>query len=366
MRGRQTVPGKQRGRNEALRFRAFIAAIAVLVLSGCGDLSLVNLLNNESQGEFRLSPETVNLQVGKEFAFTATGGFTPYNYEIVSGLGGFGKEQTWVYKAPDDIGTADYIEVTIQATDQLGNSDTATVRVFKPFSIVGDTAVTMQLPGSVTIQAAGGVTPYSWAVDGTADPFGTNPYLYIPTTEGAHVVNVTDDIGNYKEVTITVLPSKPPLTIDPVAAGVQKGGTVSFAAFGGAGIYSWSATAGSISAAGSQAIFTAPSSPGTVTVILSDGPNSQVTATVTVTADPIQRLVLSPDDPTVAAVGDTVQFCATGGVPPYRFTSAPSPHGSVDPVTGLYTQKTAEKHVKVTVTDQVDSTDSTFVHWAVP
>jgi hypothetical protein len=354
--------------NPSRLIRMIIAAAAALVLAGCGNLSLSEILSNESPGEFRLRPKTANLQEGTEFAFTATGGFTPYHYEVLAGLGGFAKDQSWIYKAPEDIGAAkDYIEVTIRATDKLGSSDTATVRVFKSFSIVPSQAVTMQLPGSVSILASGGVAPngYGWAVDGTADPAGTNPYVYTPSTEGPHVVSVTDDIGNYAELTITVLPANPPLTIDPVSAGVEVHGTVSFAAFGGTGAYSWSATAGSISPAGSPASFTAPSSAGAVTVTLSDG-SSQVTAAVTVTVKPILPLVLSPDAPTVVAIGDTVQFSATGGVPPYRFSSAPSPHGWIDPDTGLYTQKTAEKHVKVTVTDHVGNTDVTIVSWAGP
>lgn len=366
MRGRQKGTRESSVRNPALQARIFFTAAAVLVLASCGDLSLLGTLNNESPGEFRLSPETVNLQVGKEFAFTAAGGFTPYNYEIVSGLGGFGKEQTWVYKSPDDIGSADYIVVTIQATDQLGNSDTATVRVFKPFSIVGDTAVTMQLPGRVTIQAAGGVAPYNWAVDGTADPFGTNPYAYTPTTEGTHVVSVTDEIDNYKEVTVTVLPANPPLTIAPVAAGVQVGGTVSFAAFGGKPPYSWTPMANVSPTTGTPVTYSA-SAVGTDTVTLADSLGASVTATVTVTAAPIPPLVLSPDAPMVTAVGDTVQFNATGGVPPYRYYSEPAGHGSIDPDTGLYKQRKAgPKDVWVWVQDSVGNKDITIVYWAGP
>jgi hypothetical protein len=365
--GRQEGAKQRSGRNPVLLFWVFIAATAALILAGCGNLSLNNVLTNESPGEFRLSPETVNLQVGKEFTFSATGGFTPYNYEILAGLGEVVKDQTWVYQAPDTI-TGDYVEVTIKATDQLGNSDTATVWVFKPFYIVGDTAVTIQLGGTVTIQADGGVLPYDWAFDdGTTnpDPEGDDPFDYTPTTEDTHVVGVTDDLGNYKEVTITVLPENVSLTIDPVLAGVEVGGTVSFAAFGVTPPYSWSATAGSITGTESAATFMAPSEPATVIITLSDASDS-VTATVTVTSDTILPLVLSPNSPTVAAVGDTVQFSATDGVPPYIFRSDPSTHGSIDPDTGLYTQITAGKKVRVTVTDSVGSKDSACVYWAGP
>jgi hypothetical protein len=79
-----------------------------------------------------------------------------------------------------------------------------------------------------------------------------------------------------------------------------------------------------------------------------------------------ETLVLSPESPPVATVGEQIQFSASGGLPPYRFSTAPSPHGSIDPVTGLYTQITEAKDVKVIVIDQAGNTDSTFVLWQGP
>jgi hypothetical protein len=333
-------------------------AAAAMAPAGCGNLSLTGVLSNESPGEFRLSPETVNLQVGGQFTFSATGGFLPYNYQVVSGLGTL-KDQTWVYQAPDDIGTDPYIEVTIKATDQLGDSDTATARVFNPFSITPNGAVTIQLGGSVTIQAAGGVIPYTWAFDdGTANP-SANPFNYAPLTAGTHVVSITDALGNYKELAITVLPASAPLTIDPVSAGVQVNGTVTFTAFGGTPPYTWSATTGTMTGTGSTATYTATAGDKD-TVKLADSTGTSVTATVTVTAAPIQPLVLSPEGPRVTAVGDRVQFSAAGGVPPYTFSSAPQGYINSN---GLYTQKDSRKKVNVFVRDTMDASDVTTVYY---
>ncbi len=361
MRGRQESVRQRSGRNPVLLCWVFIAAAAT-VLAGCGNLSLNNVLGNEEPGEFRLSPETVNLPVSTKFTFSAAGGFTPYNYQVVSGLGAVEKDQTWVYQAPPSI-TGDYIKVIIQATDLLGDSDTATVRVFNPFNVVGRTWRIVQIPNTITVEIAGGVPPYSsWAVSGTLVPSGPNSWFYTPTKAGIDVISVTDFLNNYIEVTVIVLPElNAPLTIYPDSAGVEVNHTLSFEAYGGTPpySYSWSATAGIITGTGSAATFTAPSVQGEVIVTLSDG-SSSVSATVTVTAASIPPLVLSPEGPTVMAIGDQVQFGVVGGVPPYTFSS--KPHGYIDG-NGLYTQIDGRKKVNVMVKDSAGANDVTPVYY---
>jgi hypothetical protein len=358
MRGRQDSARQRSGRNPVLLLWVLVAA-AAMVVAGCGNLSLNGVLANESPGEFRLSPETVNVQVGSKFTFSATGGFTPYNYQVVSGLGTVAKDQTWVYQAPDKI-TGDYIEVLIQATDQLGDSDTATVRVFNPFNIVGATARIMQLPGSVTVEATGGVPEYSWSVDGSVASTGGTSYVYNPATAGIHRVGVTDFLGNYIEVLIIVLPElDAPLTIFPDSAGVKVGETVSFEAYGGTPTYSWTPVTNVNPTTGTPVTYTATTE-GTDTVTLTDSTGSSVSATVTVTADTIPPLVLSPEGPTVTAVGDQVQFSAAGGVRPYTFSS--SPPGYIDG-NGLYTQIGSHKKVNVMVKDSAGAKEITAVYY---
>ena len=366
MRGRQLGARPRSGRNPMLLLWVLIAATA-MASAGCGNFSLDSALRNEAPGEFRLSPETVNVQVGGTFTFSASGGFTPYDYQVVSGLGDVVKDQTWVYEAPTAAITDPpyYIEVLIQATDQLGDSDTATVRVFNPFNIAGSTVRIVQIPNSITIDAAGGVLPYGWSVDGTADPAGTDPYLYAPTAAGIHMVGVTDFLGNYAQVMVIVLPStNAPLIIYPDSVAVELGGKVSFEAYGGKPQYNWVCGLGSLNkASGTPVLYTAAAL-GTDTVTLTDSASpspASVTATVIITAGAILPLVLSPEAPTVKAIGDQVQFSVTGGVPPYTFSSAPP--GFIDS-SGLYTQTSgAHKKVNVMVKDSAGSSDVTTVYY---
>jgi hypothetical protein len=390
MRGRQDNARQRSGRNPVLLCWVLVAA-AGMALAGCGNLSLNDVLRNESPGEFRLSPEIVNLEVGRTFTFSAAGGFTPYNYQVVSGLGDVAKDQTWVYEAPKDPITDSpyYLEVLIQATDHLGDSDTATVRVFNPFNIVGYSWRIVQIPGSITIEATGGVPSlggvpdlanggYSWSVNGTEVYTDKTSYPYAPQPDevGINEVGVTDYLGNYLEVMVIVLPQVGAvLTIYPDTAAVEVGGKVQFEAYGGQPTYNWSADAGTFTRIiGTPVNYTAPATPGTYTVTLTDSatPSVSVSATVTVTSGSIPALVLSPESPQVTAVGDQVQFSVPPdngvprGVPPYTFTCTPARNGSIDPATGLYTQLAAGKDVKVTVTDSAGSTDHTFVRWAGP
>jgi hypothetical protein len=344
--------------------RACLLVAAALALAGCGNLSLANVLVHESPGDFRLSPTTANLQVRMEFSLTATGGIIPYDSALVSGSGTL--EQGWIYRAPNNIALEPYIENTIRGNDLAGSSDLATIRVLKSSLRVNVTAATMQVPGSVNIHATGGVNPYGWVGDGMVGPTG-DIFVFTATTEttpGDHVVSVTDALGNFKEVTITVLPQDgAPLTVFPVSAGVQLGGTVSFQAFGGTGTYTWGPPSDFNPNTGTPVTFTA-STEGAHTITLTAG-GASVAATVIVTSAAISALVLSPEAPTVTAVGDRVRFNATGGVlldnDTYAYASSPS--GYIDSH-GLYTQIDGRRKVNVLVKDSVGATDVTAVYYS--
>jgi hypothetical protein len=371
VRGRQKGTQERSGRDGTLRFCGLIFTMVVLVLAGCGDLSLVNVLENEAPGEFQMSPSTAILQVNQELVLTAIGGFTPYKYALQGeSPGSLENRQNWVYRAPATVSATDYELVSILATDALGSTDTATVKIIHPFELSGEPEVTLTVgEPSYLFGVSGGVPPYDWFVDDEPVLSDSPSYSFQHLIAGTFVVSVEDSLGTYKAATVTVVPASTPgvpLSIDPAAAGTEVGGTVIFTAFGGTGNYAWSATGGSIPPAGSSVTYSAPSAEGTVTVTLSDGLNPPVTVKVIVTRTPIPRLVLSPQSPAVRRVGEQVQFQATGGVPPYTFSTNDSRSGAfLDPVNtpGLYTQLRGGKNVTVTLRDSSGRRDTTRVRW---
>ena len=66
------------GRSPLLCTAILIVLGLSLVLAGCGELSLTQLLENEESGEFRVNLADANLSVGSTIDISATGGFKPY------------------------------------------------------------------------------------------------------------------------------------------------------------------------------------------------------------------------------------------------------------------------------------------------
>jgi hypothetical protein len=360
------------------RALAWAAAGLVLALAGCGDLSLYKALEGDSPGPFQLSPDSLNLPVGSEYSFTAVGGIAPYRF--ASAGVGLLENQTWKYTAPSSITdtTAGWDLVIITASDLVGNSDTAAVRVFQPFELAGGTSVTLtEGDPAHSFSASGGVAPYTWLLDEAQAASGVGSYDFDPQEQGTgtYILAVRDDIGNYREATVTVLASSgSPLVIDPTGATVLFSSKVSFNALGGDGpnTYLWSATAGTIAPTGPKsAELTAPGSAGELTVTLSSssGTYEPITARVVVTEAPpvpAPKLGLLPEGPIVDEEGDIVQFNVAGGTPPYRYLLK-NQYKNWATITagGLYTHLKSGKNVVVTVEDYgapVQSA-STTVYW---
>jgi hypothetical protein len=166
-------------------------------------------------------------------------------------------------------------------------------------------------------------------------------------------------------VTVKPVVADAPLEITPTTATVAVNATLSFTAIGGAGSYTFEVLPGGAggtfsSADTNPATYNAPGSAGTDTVQLSDGTGATESATVTVI--PVSTLSLKPQSPTVSAIGDTIQFEASGGTGPgtYTFTSGKPEQGSIDALTGYYVQL-GVKNVTVTVTDAAGATANTVV-----
>lgn len=123
---------------------------------------------------------------------TATGGFTPYLWSIVGSLpaGLSLNAQTGVISgAPTSAGTSNF---AVEVTD----GQTPAVSASQLFSLTINPAATLDItttslpnakrnkPYSQTLQATGGVKPYSWSLDPGGLPGGLPPGLTLDSTTG--------------------------------------------------------------------------------------------------------------------------------------------------------------------------------------
>ena len=141
-----------------------------------------------------------------------------------------------------------------------------------------------------------------------------------------------------------------PLAITPSSASVVAHGSIQFTAAGGTSPYAWSMatqpSGGSVSDAG---LYTAGSTYGGYDgVTVTDASNLSATAPVKV----VQPVTLSPHDPGVES-GNSLQFTASGGVPPYTWAVSVNPSGGSIDSTGLFFTGP-----DFGVTDVVQATDS--------
>ena len=135
------------------------AAGIALALAGCGDLSLVDSLQQEAPGDLRFSPATALVPLSVNHTFRAMGGFPPYS--VVSGSGTPVDDHTWVFPAQSTI-TGDSEDFTIEVADWAGKMVTAVVTVYAVGALaLNVTEVTLQEGVGWTFTVTGGLPPYT-------------------------------------------------------------------------------------------------------------------------------------------------------------------------------------------------------------
>jgi hypothetical protein len=205
------------------------------------------------------------------------------------------------------------------------------------------------VPYSATLTAAGGSTPYRWAVTAGSLPPGltlTTPFNSIgqisgtPTAQGAFqfTAQVTDSLGaiGTRALTITI-GTVQPLTITSTLPGASLNQPYSqtLTATGGVQPVSWSLTGGNLPTGltlnpSTGAITGTPTvlGPTAFTVQALDSARQTATKSFSITVAP--PVTISAADFTTsvgAAVSQTVT--AAGGVPPYAFSVSPVSTGSL-------------------------------------
>jgi len=183
---------------------------------GCSQISLFTLLSNEQEGEFSLNDEMVNIKEGEVYQTSASGGFLPYSYAILSGEGSINPD-SGKYTAPSGI--SGFTEVEIESTDGIGAKDSAMLRVYELFS-VNPASFSIRVGGAnEPLTVSGGVGDYAISTETgkifdtggiTEIDIGTGPSFdfeyQAPAVKGMDFITITDEIENSLSISVEVLP----------------------------------------------------------------------------------------------------------------------------------------------------------------
>ncbi len=290
-------------------------------------------------------------------ALAATGGITPYTWSVSAGTLPAGL--TLNPSTGQIIGTptgnmTGPINFTVKVTDsEQPTAASATSALSITITAPPLSVVTSSLPNGVaqsgyagaTLQATGGVSPYTWSVTTGSLPAGlslnssTGAISGTPTTSGmtTFTVTATDSeipapLTATKQLSITINPQLTVTTSTLAAAVVGTAYNQSVAATGGITPYTWAVTTGSLPAglslnASTGAITGTPTGPQvgainfTVTATDSESPTKTASAnlSITVSAPPLSVTTSSLAGGTLGtAYSATV--AATGGITPYTWS----------------------------------------------
>ncbi len=278
-----------------------------------------------------ISPRTVSLFVGETQPFAASGGASDYEFSVVEPGGGtiVTDGDTAEYTAPSTAG-----DFTIRVTD--GDSDTADalVVVTYPSLTLSPTYAEIIVGQTLEFIASGGAGDYAFSLSGgsVGDIDPVTGLFVAGSGQGDATVVVTDAAATTATASVVVSTIEP-LRIVPDSVYVRVDGEYQFAASGGAGPYEFTltvtdGTAGWITTGG---IYTAPGSPATAQVMVTDADNNTALAVAEVVDSVL--LGIDPLDPEIEE-GSTTYFSWYGGIPDY-FPTKVGP-GIFTPSTGKY------------------------------
>jgi plastocyanin len=298
-------------------------------------------------GALTISPSALSITVNSSVTFGAFGGVPPYTYSLPTQGTGTPSittvSDTGEYTAGASTGTD-----IVRVTDAAGSTSDCTVNVSSSGGVLGisPSSASINLNGTVTVTGIGGIPGYTYSsvtlLGGTGENFDTVTGTYTAPSDrtGTVTLRVEDSTAATADATITVSPAYP-LAISPAAATVGFGSTLTFSASGGVPPYTFTLPT-PIGGTGENLAgqtYTAPSdAAGNATIRVTDGDG--VTDDAVVTVGGTTSLSISPVTVSLD-LGDTIDFSAFGGEPPYSY-SLPGPVGGAGEslIGGTYTAPT--------------------------
>lgn len=285
-----------------------------------------------------MTPAAITLETGSAYTFNGEGGAPPYTYLLVSGSGTL--NALGRYTAPNTPGNA-----VIRVRDALGVTQDAAV------TITGGSAALALSPASATVAVStayqfsgvGGAPPYTFAVTAGGGSVNATTGVYTaPAGAGAATLQITDSLGSVATGSIAIGSA---LALSPLAPNLALSGQTTFTATGGSPPYFYDVISGNGSMGLLSGVFTAPSTPGSALVRVTDAVGFSQTTVVTTVPD----LVLTPTSGNVP-IGALVQLAASGGLAPYSFTKTAGV-GSVSLLTGWFDPGTSPGSSTIQLTD---------------
>lgn len=269
---------------------------------------------------------------------TAFGTTPPYDYGINGGPLGSINTFTGLPAGPQVFRIEDdqqcYLDTTITLTQPTPITST---------SVIVNVSCNGLSDGTVTTTAAGGLAPYTFAID--AGAFGASN-VFTGLAAGSHTVHIKDANNCLKDTVVTITqPAVLAITnlavVTPLCNG-NANGNITVTATGGTAPYTYAIGAGAFGASNVFASLTA----GNYTLHVKDANNCTDDSVFTL----IQPTAITPaaqvKNSTCTTLDDgQVTLSATGGTTPYTYAVGASAFGA-SPVFGPLTSGTYTFHIK--------------------
>src|ERR1035437_926223 len=305
--------------------------------------------------------------VGQSYSqtLTATGGTPPYQWAVGTGF----PTILTLDAATDTISgtptTAETFSFLVQETDSAKAPATATVSLTTnnpPLNIATLAPIfsgTVGVPYVQTFRASGGNPPYTWTII-SGNPGGmildpsTGNLQGTPQTAGTFnfAVQAADRLGATATQSFSLVVNAPTMTVTAASSlpagtvGVPYNQKLPLVANGGTPPYAWSLIAGSVPGLSfDPSILTIGGTPSTAgafnfTIQATDSANLTATRSLSLTVNPASLSITTARQLPDARLNQpyTQSIAASGGLPPYRWSTSGLPAGlTINSTTGQIT-----------------------------
>jgi hypothetical protein len=160
---KSNIECSSRGRWPFLYTAALVLLGLTLTLTGCGELSLNQLLENQEPGELGITPKMIEkVDTDSSFEVAGIGGFKPYTFSATAGS--FEETDGIIYyKAPSSATP----EVTITLADRFASEATMAFEIVSSGGLSFPQEMTVEIGGNTGfLVATGGSGSYDFWIEG--------------------------------------------------------------------------------------------------------------------------------------------------------------------------------------------------------